>query len=187
MNPISPDVAKKFCELCNEAYKCWLTRRRLFDENNRQEKTIEKTEHFTEWLATITHEYVLLQICKLHDPAVQGSLINITINYILQFGDWGSDKEKIQGIVSRLNILFEKIKSARNKILVHNDLETLMDEKAILGEFPEGLDEEYFLALQELANEVHMKWFKVPYSFKVKVNKLVGDYVDEFLDCLEKA
>lgn len=183
MNPISSDVAIKFCKLCDWTYECWLTHQRLFDENDRKKKTIAKAQYFTARLSIITQEYVLLQICKLHDPARQGNSLNITIDYILQFGDWGSDKKKIQDIVSRLNTLFEKIKSARNKVLCHNDFKALMEEEATLGDFPNGLDKEYFYALQELVNEVHGKWFDGPYPF----NDLAGADVDEFLLIFEKA
>lgn len=182
MNTVSKDVAGEFCALCNWAYECWLTHQRLFDENNRKEKTIEKAADFTRRLWRITQEYFLLQICKLHDPAVQGNSKNVTINYIEKYGDWGSDIKTIQDIVSRLNILFEKIKPARDKIIAHNDHKTLM-EKATLGEFPEGDDKEYFLALQELANEVSKKWLGGLYPF----DDLAGADVDEFLDILEKA
>jgi AbiU2 len=182
MNPISGDVAKKFCELCNWAYECWLTHKRLFDENDRTETTIGKARYFSERLSTITQEYVLLQICKLHDPAIQGSSFNITIDYIVRFGDWEADAERIQRIGFRLTTLFEKIKSARNKVLAHNDLKALMDSAA-LGDFPKGLDDEYFSALQELVNEVHGKWFDGPYPF----NDLAGADVDEFLHTLERA
>lgn len=182
MNPISGDVAKKFCELCNWANECWLTHKRLFDKNDRKERTLGKAEYFTARLSIITQEYGLLQICKLHDPAIQGGSLNITIDYIERFGEWGSDRDRIRGLVSQLRALFEKIKSARNKVLAHNDLETLMDA-TVLGEFPKDLDEQYFSALQELANEVHGKWCDGQYPF----NDLAGADVDEFLNVLERA
>jgi len=182
MNTVSKDVAEKFCELCDWAHECWLTHQRLFDENNRKEKTIEKAANFTLRLSIITQEYFLLEICKLHDPPVQGSSKNVTINYIEKFGNWGSDIKTIQNIVSRLDILFEKIKPARDKLLAHNDLKTHM-EKATLGEFPEGLDKEYFLALQELADKVNKKWFCGLDIF----NDEAGKDVDKFLEILEKA
>lgn len=182
MNPISPDVANKFCELCNWTYECWVTHKQLFDENDRTEITIAKAEYFTSRLSIVTQEYVLLQICKLHDPAIQRNSLNLSIDYILRFGEWGPDKEKIQNIVSRLKVLFDKINPARNKVLAHHDLEVLM-EVDTLGEFPNGLDDEYFTALQELVNEVHVKWFDGPYPF----NDLANTDVEEFLNILERA
>lgn len=182
MNPISPDVAKQFCELCNWAYECWITHKRLFDENERAETTIGRVKYFTARLSVITQEYSLLQICKLHDPAVQKGAVNITIDYIVRFGDWGLDTDRINGYVRHLTSLFEKLKSARNKVLAHNDLEAIMGSAA-LGEFPEGLDDEYFSALQELVNAVHEKWLDGIFPF----NDLAGADVEEFLHVLEKA
>ena len=182
MNPISPDVAKQFCELCNWAYECWVTHKRLFDENVKTETTIGRAKYFTARLSVITQEYSLLQICKLHDPAIQKGAVNITIDYILRFGDWGMDAEQINRHVLRLTTLFDKLRSARNKVLAHNDLEAIMGA-APLGEFPEGLDDEYFAVLQELVSTVHEKWLGGPYPF----NDLAGADVEEFLHVLEKA
>lgn len=182
MNPISPDVAKQFCELCNWAYECWVMHKRLFDENEKTETTIAKAKYFTSRLSVITQEYSLLQICKLHDSAIQRSAVNITIDYIVRFGDWGEDTNKINQHAELLTALFHKLKSARNKLLAHNDLETIMGATA-LGGFPEGLDDEYFTALQELVNTVHERWHGGPYPF----NDLAGADVEEFLHVLEKA
>ena len=169
MNSIPSDVAKEFCNLCNWTYECWLTYRRLFDDNNHTESTIVKAGYFMERLSKITQEYVLLQICKLHDPAIQGNSLNLTIDYIVRFGGWGPDEERIQNIVSQLTTLFEKIKPVRSKIVVHNDLLTLMNTTE-LGKFPKDLDVKYFLMLQELVNAVSQKWLDGPYSF----NDLAG-------------
>lgn len=182
MNPMSPDVAKQFCELCNWAYECWVTHKRLFDENVKTETTIGRARYFTARLSVITQEYSLLQICKLHDPAIQKSAVNITIDYIVRFGDWGSDAAEVNRHALRLATLFDKLKSARNKVLAHNDLEAIMGAAA-LGEFPEGLDNEYFAALQDLVSIVHDKWLGGPYTF----NDLAGADVEEFLHVLEKA
>ena len=54
---------------------------------------------------------------------------------------------------------------------------------AALGEFPEGLDDEYFSALQELVNAVHEKWLDGIFPF----NDLAVADVEEFLHMLEKA
>ena len=127
-------------------------------------------------------EHNYREICKLHEPAIQGNSLNLTIDYIVRFGNWGPDAERIKKIVARLEPLFKRIKLARNKVLAHNDLEALMDSSE-LGEFPEGLDEEYFLALQELVNEVHEKWLDGPYPF----NDLARVDALGLLNILEKA
>lgn len=182
MNQISQDAAIKFCQVCNWVYECWVTHKRLFDINVNTETTIAKAKYFTCRLSVITQEYVLLQICKLHDPAKQNRSVNITIDYIVKFGDWGADISKIKQLELRLKAVFDKLFDARNKVLAHNDLEVIMGG-GILGEFPEGLDDEYFEILQELVNAVHDKWIGGPYPF----NTLAEADVEEFLHVLEKA
>lgn len=182
MSQISPSVAKQFCEQCNWAYECWITHKHLFDDNVKTEATIARAKHFTSRLSVITQEYSLLQICKLHDPAIQKNASNLTIDYIIQFGDWGVHTNKINQHALRLTALFDKLKSARNKLLAHNDLKAIMSATT-LGAFPEGLDHEYFVALQELVNTVHEKWLDGPYPF----NDLARADVEEFLHVLGKA
>lgn len=183
MNPLSDQVAKKFCELCNWAYEVWCTHRKLFDDNTFQEQTIGKSTYFTNRLSIITQEYCLQQIVKLHDRAIMRDSINLTIDFIKRFGEWDDDeKEKVASICDRLNVLFNKIKTARNKVIAHNDLETLIQGET-LGDFPENLDRQYFQALQELADIVHSKWIGGPYPF----NDLAEADVEEFLALMKKA
>ncbi len=165
---------------CNWVYEAWVTHKLLFDENEAPEKNIRKSECFTSRLSIITQEYCLQQIAKLHDPAVQGSSRNLSIDYILRFGEWGEQAQEIENICSGLSALWELLKPARNKALAHNDLETLMDD-VLLGAFPEGTDDEYFEALQILTNKVHEKWIGGPFLF----NDLAKADVNEFLSLLE--
>lgn len=158
-----------------------MTHKRLFDENTKREATTDKVRYFAARLSIITQEYTLLQICKLHDPAIQKWAVNVTIDYIVRFGEWGVDLKQIRDHVQRLDILFDQLKSARNKILAHNDLEVIT-ETVSLGKFTKGLDEEYFAVLQKLVNKVHEKWHDGPYPF----NDLAVDDVEEFLHLLER-
>jgi hypothetical protein len=181
MDPISKDIARRFCELCNWVYEVWVTHRYLFDENKTPEKNIGKSPYFTNRLSILTQEYCLQQIAKLHDPEIQGNSLNLTVDYMVRFGEWGERAEDIKRIQDRLQGLWERLKPARNKALAHNDLETLMTDAA-LGSFPQGADEDYFAALQALVNEVHEKWVGGPYPF----NDLARADVEEFLALLER-
>lgn len=182
MDPITRDIALKFCELCDWVYESWVTHKLLFDDNNRTEQNIEKALAFANRLATITQEYCLQQIAKLHDPAVQGDSVNLTIDYMVRFGEWGERSADIEMINADLLRLWECLEPARNKALAHNDLEKLMDG-APLGAFPKGMDDQYFVALQALVSNVHEKWFGDPFPF----NDLAKNDVMEFLGVLERA
>lgn len=182
MDPISKDVALKFCKLCDWVYQTWVTHKFLFDENKAPEKNIGKLPYFANRLSIITQEYCIQQIANLHDPAIQGNSLNLTVDYMVRFGEWGGRADAIKKIHDNLLGFWEHLKPARNKALAHNDLETLMADAA-LGSFPEGADEEYFAELQSLVNEVHEKWVDGPFPF----NDLAKADVQEFLDLLESS
>ena len=181
-NQISKDIAEKFCSLCGWVHESWVTHKFLFDENRTPENNIGKCKYFTSRLSIITQEYSLQQIAKLHDPAIQGNSRNLTIDYIVRFGEWGERKNEIDRIHDKLLELWNRIKPARHKILAHNDLKTYRADET-LGSFPKGADNEYFEALQALVNEVHEKWVGGPYPF----NDLAQADVSEFLALLERA
>lgn len=108
--------------------------------------------------------------------------MNLTIDYMHRYGNWDQDEANIRDLANRLNMLFEKIRPARNKLIAHNDLEAFMIDEP-MGAFPEELDKQYFQSLQELANKVNEKWKSGPYPF----NDLAEADVDEFLHVLKKA
>lgn len=182
VNSVSKDIAIKFCEECNWAYESWVTHKTLFDKNKTPESNIGKSAYFTNRLSIITQEYSLQQIAKLHDPAIQGSSRNLTIDYIVQFGDWAEDAQEIERIKCKLHDFWIRIKAARNKALAHNDLESMMSN-VTHGVFESGMDDEYFSTLQLLANKVHTKWVDGIFPF----NDLAISDAREFLALLEQA
>ncbi len=177
------DIALQFCKVCCWAYQAWVTHKYLFDLNDNETDTIAKAIAFTNRLSTITQEYSLQQIAKLHDPAVQKNNRNISVDFVVKFGEWDDKEAKIKAIEARLLELWGHLNPARNKLLAHNDLEALLANEA-LGGFPEGEDDLYFEALQELVNEVHARWVDgKPYPF----DDLAINDVFEFLNVLEKS
>ena len=125
------EIALLFCQACCWAYQVWVTHKCLFDQNDKKADTIGKAIAFTNRLSTITQEYSLQQIAKLHDPAKQRGGLNVSVDFVVKFGDWGDKDAEIKEIEARLLELWEHLKSARNKVLAHNDLEassyTLID------------------------------------------------------------
>ena len=182
MTAMTEEIALRFCEVCSWAYESWITHKTLFDNNEAPESNIGKSADFTYRLSTITQEYTLQQIAKLHDRATLNNSKNLSINYIVEFGEWKEKQEEIEGIVRRLDALKDRIIRARNKILSHNDLETIL-ANVPLGGFPVDADREYFEALQELASEVHDRWIGGPY--------ILPDFAEvdakNFLTLLERA
>ena len=60
--------------------------------------------------------------------------------------------------------LAKSLKPARNRVLCHNDLETLINEPP-LGNFDPGTDCEYFEVLEDFLSTVYEKSCKGKYEF----------------------
>jgi hypothetical protein len=148
----SADVIRAFCRMARWTYDVWSARQALFDRNPHQAE-IRNSAADPEFrrLAVITQEYLLFQIIKLHDPAVQNGYENLSIDYIVEKVEWdGKTKAELEGLRTQLERLADPVRSARNKLLSHNDLRTVLADQT-LGEFSEGQDEVYFRTLLEFA------------------------------------
>ena len=152
-------AAEEFCKACDWAHECWNMYKR-FENKFKCESLPQnavKIKPFTYQFSIILQEYVLLQICKLHDPAKINGNYNLSIPFIIEFGNWGGEEKNIKELEKKLIELKKSILPARNKIISHNDLKTRIDGIP-LGGFPEGLDDEYFKLLEEFAGKVYGKW-----------------------------
>jgi hypothetical protein len=67
---------------------------------------------------------------------------------------------------TELDAFAKSLLDVRNKVLSHNDLETILAE-ATLGEFPAGEDVKYFDDLQKFVNIVSEKVRLAPYPFYI--------------------
>jgi hypothetical protein len=188
MEPEPQQIAKIFCDLCNWAYECWITHRKLFVDNPDNNFFDEKAPYFHERLQKISHEYALLQICKLHDRAdsryKRAVSYSLTIDYLIDYFPWGDDKESIKQIAKKLDELNCRLNPARNKVIAHNDRDTLLRGEPV-GGFREGLDNEYFQSLQEFVTRVHEKWVGGSYLFK-DMNAAEAD-AQEYLEVLKNS
>lgn len=171
-------VVEQFCGLCDKAHEYWLNYRELFDNNPRSPDLMESIAK-DEWirLSIICHEHSLLQIRKLHDPAVTSGKITLGIDYMLTYGGWSdSVRGDLKMLKTELDGFAYQLQDVRNKILSHNDLATIADE-AVLGAFDKDADENYFRALQQFSDIVHDQVVGGPYPF----NNLVKNDIAFFL------
>jgi hypothetical protein len=105
-------------------------------------------------LSFITQEYSILQLAKLHDPALQKNTINLGLEYIRKHGGWDPERARtLKRLHKELNGFFEYIGPARDKILAHNDQPTAVDD-VLLGEFPKNADLEYFSTLEKFISVI---------------------------------
>lgn len=178
MPALSPSVTNEFCKLCGWAFETWLNHRALFDCNQRSaelQKSLASDTLFR--LSVISQEYSLLQIAKLHDKAIIGGNITLSIEYVVNYGGWSpTTKTHLESLQRKLELFAAGIRGARNKSLSHNDLSSIVSG-ATLGSFAEGEDVEYFKNLQEFVDLVHDEVIGGPWPFDDLVNNDVAAFL----------
>jgi hypothetical protein len=158
MSAFNRTLIDKLFNVCNQTHEVWVLRRALFDDNN-QQQDLGTGHHvyFLNMLSEVLHEYMLLQLAKLHDPAVGAGRINLSIAYIVEYGGWDVvTADRLRALKSQLDSLNAQIRPARNRILAHNDLATLLSDEP-LGGFPPNADIEYFITLHAFVSLVYEK------------------------------
>jgi hypothetical protein len=154
-----------FCRACNWAHETWSVHRGFQDNLPADGELRRKHGYFLNRLSLMTQEYVLLQVCKLHDPAVQGRNVNISIDLIVKTGRWDDNRlAELQRMASELGKLYLHLAPARRKVLAHNDRDVAVAEQA-MGDFPSGMDQEYFVTLQTFVDLVHDSVVGGPFPF----------------------
>lgn len=179
MQPLSPRTVEEFCAHCNQAYEAWLFHRQMFDDNpRRQELWRSFAGGVLARIRDMSHEYVLLQIAKLHDPEGFGKRKNLSIEYIIKSGRWSAPaRADLIEIQHQLNRFAEKLKLVRRWTLAHNDVETIL-AGSVLGEFSQGEDLNYFEELQKLANVIHTEASGNIFTFNDSVTNDVAAFLD---------
>jgi hypothetical protein len=178
----SVQVMQAFCKICDWTYQVWLNHREMFDDNPRAEE-LQKSmgADALARLRTISHEYTLLQIAKLHDPVVVAGQVTLGIDYIVKYGGWsGETALKLGKLTEKLNGFAKGLRSVRNMSLSHNDLAAVLS-CATLGEFERDEDIQYFATLQQFVDVVHGEVIGGPWPF----NDLVKNDVVALLAMLK--
>jgi hypothetical protein len=154
------EMVEKFCHYVIGLKAVHRIGKELF-ANDEGRKLMEQTaiSFFTD-INDILIKYFILETAKITDPAVTNKKYeNFTIANMLETINW---PESVACDLNRLNqgvAHFRKnIEGARNKLLAHYDKNTFMSDK-VLGTFPEGDDEKFIKALEEMCNVLHQASF----------------------------
>ena len=123
-----------FREQCIWLRCCYNTYSALYESGDDTKKLLMDTAKiFFGDLNTILTEYVLLQVCKITDPAENLGRKNLTVarvNAGLQ--DAGKMTDEIVRLTEGLLCYRKLVKDSRNKVIAH------VDEETVLNGFPVG-------------------------------------------------
>jgi hypothetical protein len=129
----------------------------------RRELLDEVAKNFFRPLNKILVEYILLNMCKLTDPAGSRQDGNLTVKYILKLiGPETAKQLGLDKLSQSIHSLRPHILDARNKIIAHLDKETALS-KGFLGAFPRETGDAFWRDLEEFVNRVNKHYFERPF------------------------
>ena len=152
------EVVTAFCEECVWARAVRTHFAQLFESGNtRHGLMAEIANTFFQDLNIVLLEYVLLQQCKLTDPATSGAeKENLTSNYILSL-DWSGETKEVLAAANRELLEFRtKINDARRKLVAHSDLRSRL-QLLELGQFKQADERGFWSALQRFVDAAYME------------------------------
>lgn len=166
-----------FREECIWLRNCYNTYCHLFEGSEESSNALRKAaaQFFTD-LNRILIEYIVLQVCKITDPAESFGHPNLTVAQLdARLQQTGLMTSQIlrhsQGIVSYRAI----VNDMRNKLVSHLDLATVLGGKT-LGAHAAGRVHEFFEDIQQYCDEVGRATGIGPLDFRTQAG--AGDVVD---------
>ena len=167
-------VVHAFCEEC-----VWVRSLRthfgeLFESSDqRSALLLEVADTFFHDLNLMMVEYILLQQCKLTDPASMGKgKDNLTTDYILGLGWSDETRAVLVEANARLTKFREKILDARRKLIAHLDLRARLSPVG-LGEVTQAEELAFWEDLQTFADAAHREALGGP--FEIAATMQSGD------------
>jgi hypothetical protein len=186
---ISNEDVAVFADNCVFMRSIYLHGRTLFELSSAEDKErMSKTAGtFFGDLNRMFIEYMILQVCKITDPArdVRGS-DNHTVAFLLSKYDSGGDcakKATLDALNDRLQRFRRKLLPARNKLISHSDRAAIL-AGAALGGAPQTDWDQFWLDLQDVVCIIYERVFGRP--FYINGVAMLSD-ADELLKALKLA
>ena len=175
------ELVKEFERLCMWVHQSWQTRKCLFDNaSNLAAFRQPHYEHFFFRLHCITQEHWMQEVAKLHDPAGKAGQHNLSVNYIVECGDWDDNtKARLIELRGKMLPFAGKMKPPRNKLTAHNDVSTILTATE-LGKFDPGEDIEYFDYLKAFAEIVVSTVLNEHFDYDNDVSADVDLFMDAY-------
>jgi hypothetical protein len=161
------ETVKRFCEQCS-----WLSQ--VFDEYSvlyrssdlRRQLLHEVAQQFFRDLHRIYAECILLNICKLTDPATSCGKDNLTFEQILKLvGPDVSRELGLDGLSAQIHLIRPYVAPARNKIIAHSDKAAVLSGE-VLGAFPKEVEDDFWNGLEQFVDAIHRHYFNEPFILR---------------------
>ena len=138
-----------FREQCIWIRCCYNTYHTLYESNDRTKRIlIDSAPIFFDDLNSILREFILLQICKITDPAETAGHKNLTVESLnIELCNHNLMTQEISDFSAGLSHYRDLVIEVRNKLIGHLDRETVLNDVPIGGHAKED-DIKFFEDLQ---------------------------------------
>jgi hypothetical protein len=146
-----------FANTCAFMRSIYLHGRMLFEhsDNDERDRMHRIAPVFFGDLNRIFVEYIILQVCKITDPAKMHGNENHTIAFLLQHYGLDSD-QRLKDVEARIVVFRKKLLPARHKRIAHSDRSAAFSKEAY-GAAPQEDWNQFWLDLQDLVDVIHRK------------------------------
>lgn len=178
-------VVLEFCAACVWAKSIRNHFAVLFESGERRLELLgEVARTFFHDLNQVLIEYILLQQCKLVDPANSGAgKDNLSSNYIATLTWQPETAAALERANTRLKSFHATISKARSKLIAHADLTSYI-EGVGASTFTKEAEEDFWRALQEFVHAAHAEAVGGP--FEIDAAMPDGD-ANSLIRCLVEA
>jgi len=163
-------IVMSFCEECVWTSSIRTHFTQLFERGEKRHQLLaEVARTFFHDMNLALLEYVLLQQCKLTDPASSGpGKDNLTTNYIAGL-PWKAETQKLLRTENDDLMRFrDRINDARRRLVAHTDLRTRMDQ-VVLGSFTKEEESQFWATLQRFVNIAHEEAVGGPFEIEASM------------------
>ena len=149
-------VMEEFCTICERVWMDHDLYLSLFSNGRDLALYTQTAPMCFQDLNGILIEHLIIQFCKLTDPAQTGKFPNLTTNFVMNELPWPADVQKaLREVNDRLMTFRKHIEPARNKRAAHTDMTAQITALGDLGQFPKGDDAKFLADLQTFVDIAH--------------------------------
>jgi putative transcriptional regulator len=154
---------KAFAGACVYARSVYMHYKAIFEETQLGENPLSKlSPYFFGDLGWMFREYIILQVCKLTDPAVDGrGNENLTVKFLAANADFRSDPAgavELRARAGKIEQFRSQLKPARDKFISHLDRKSISDGQP-LGGAPTDAWADFWLDLQVFVKLLWKRYF----------------------------
>ena len=183
------DEIEAMANVCVRLRSIWRHYEILFEEGELRRTLMHRIAPvFFGDLNQLLIEQLVLEVCRLTDPAVTKGRTNLTIDYVMRESDFAGAPEDFDRLITLRDNIHQfrsKIIPARNRLIGHLDRDAVMAAQP-LGPTSEAEWTQFWNDLEEFLNVVHKRYVDPSGSFMLNNVGMISD-ADSLVKALKES